>query len=524
MAKLHDLTNMKFGRLTVIERDKDKILPSGQHQTMWRCKCDCGNITSVRGVHLKSGKTKSCGCYNREEIHKRTFKDLTGIRLSDIGIENSKLTVIKRAEDCVSDNGNRSATWLCKCDCGNETVIRTSSLLSGHTKTCGHCGFKTIENTRILDLSDLKFGDLKVDSMIVSEDKNVSTKWLCSCECGNQTIVSTSNLISGHTCSCGHCGFDTIENTRQIDLTGLKFNRLTVKNKIDSLYWLCQCECGNEVKVTTTKLINGYKKSCGCLQKEIVSKIHLVDLTGWVMKEHGVQDSRLTVIKRVEDYIQPNGKSVPQYLCRCECGNECIVNANYLKTGHTKSCGCYCKERISETCLKNLSGMRFDSLVVCEQAKSRTSKRRQTRTYWKCVCDCGNNIEVNAHSLISGRQISCGCMKSHGEYNVIKYLKENNIDYIYQKRFDNLCGLGGKPLSYDFYIPECNLLIECQGQQHYNPIDFFGGDKSYLSQNKHDELKREYALRHGYTLLEIKYDDYNNVDDILNKKIIGGNL
>lgn len=68
MGRLGDLTNQKFGRLTVIGR-----APNRGKNTMWYCKCECGNISIVNGGHLKNGHTQSCGCYRREvssAIHK----------------------------------------------------------------------------------------------------------------------------------------------------------------------------------------------------------------------------------------------------------------------------------------------------------------------------------------------------------------------------------------------------------------------------------------------------------------------
>lgn len=61
--KLKDMTGMKFGLLTVIERAPDKIV-SGKQVTHWYCECDCGNpeIISVSGHNLRNGHTKGCGC------------------------------------------------------------------------------------------------------------------------------------------------------------------------------------------------------------------------------------------------------------------------------------------------------------------------------------------------------------------------------------------------------------------------------------------------------------------------------
>lgn len=66
MGKLKDLTNMRFGRLTVLKRHEDHIFPSGQKQTQWLCRCDCGNEVYVISRNLLSGNTRSCGCIKSE--------------------------------------------------------------------------------------------------------------------------------------------------------------------------------------------------------------------------------------------------------------------------------------------------------------------------------------------------------------------------------------------------------------------------------------------------------------------------
>lgn len=68
MAKIKDLKGLRFGRLTVLEFYDIK-----NHNARWRCLCDCGNETIVYACGLKSGKTLSCGCLQREttsKIHK----------------------------------------------------------------------------------------------------------------------------------------------------------------------------------------------------------------------------------------------------------------------------------------------------------------------------------------------------------------------------------------------------------------------------------------------------------------------
>lgn len=68
MGKLIDLTGQRFGRLVVIER-ADSHYKSGA--AMWKCQCDCGNITIVAGDNLRTGNTRSCGCLYADERNNR---------------------------------------------------------------------------------------------------------------------------------------------------------------------------------------------------------------------------------------------------------------------------------------------------------------------------------------------------------------------------------------------------------------------------------------------------------------------
>ena len=66
MAPLIDLTGVKFGMLTVIDRNYEKPLEHNKKQAYWNCLCDCGNYSVVAGTYLIHGHTKSCGCYGKQ--------------------------------------------------------------------------------------------------------------------------------------------------------------------------------------------------------------------------------------------------------------------------------------------------------------------------------------------------------------------------------------------------------------------------------------------------------------------------
>ena len=118
---------------------------------------------------------------------------------------------------------------------------------------------------------------------------------------------------------------------------------------------------------------------------------------------------------------------------------------------------------------------------------------------------CGNVYEVQPNSFLSGKRCPYCNQTPKGETFISKILDNLNINYEYQKTFDDL--RDSQPLSYDFYIPDQNILIEYQGLQHYQPIDYFGGDDRFISQQKHDKMKLDYAKEHGYNLITVPYTE-----------------
>lgn len=119
--KLIDLTNKRFGKLLVLERDYNYQIKNNFNKPYWKCQCDCGNIVTILGKSLREGSTKSCGCLQKEKISKLNFNDKTNQRFG-------KLTVEKYIGD---------SKWLCKCDCGNYVNVSSTHLTTGHTTSCG---------------------------------------------------------------------------------------------------------------------------------------------------------------------------------------------------------------------------------------------------------------------------------------------------------------------------------------------------------------------------------------------------
>lgn len=135
------------------------------------------------------------------------------------------------------------------------------------------------------------------------------------------------------------------------------------------------------------------------------------------------------------------------------------------------------------------------------------------------------NFEWQA--FINNRNKGAGCPYLtiyKGEEYIKQYLQKNNITFTQQQKFHNLIGTGGGQLSYDFSIPSKKyglVLIEYNGIQHYESSEFFGGDEQLKKQKEHDRLKKEYAKKHGYKLIVVKYtyDTYEDVTEYLEKEL-----
>jgi len=143
------------------------------------------------------------------------FNDLTGKKFN-------RLTVIER----VRKENDKRTYWRCRCDCGNETVVRADMLTSGHTKSCRCLNDEMaaeLGRSNFIDLSGKRFGRLQVISP-VGKDKYNNYKWLCNCDCGKEKIVKGNCLCSGMTRSCGCL---RAENTTKTKTThGLSKTRL----------------------------------------------------------------------------------------------------------------------------------------------------------------------------------------------------------------------------------------------------------------------------------------------------------
>ena len=284
-----------------------------------------------------------------------------------------------------------------------------------------------------------------------------------------------------------------------IDLTNQTFGYLTVLNKTDkkasdrSIIWHCKCKCGNEIDVSGCLLRRGSTKSCGCYNKEVISKRQRKIIP------NGTKFGKLTVIESLEE---KNERGLYLYNCKCECGNIVKVDGSTLKTGNKKSCGClYHPENLNEI------GKRYGLLTIIKYTGNKNEKNCRMVL---CKCDCGNEKEIPLTYLHKGTQ-SCGCLISKGENKISQLLKENNISFIPQYSFNDCIFETNYPAKFDFYIQN-KYIIEFDGEQHFKYRDSGWNTKENFDKVKeHDRLKNKYCKEHNIPLIRIPYTHLKNI-------------
>jgi very-short-patch-repair endonuclease len=240
--------------------------------------------------------------------------------------------------------------------------------------------------------------------------------------------------------------------------------------------------CANNVKYTKKEVINKFKECHG--DKYDYSKI----------KFNGVF-KKVDIICKKHGIFKQTAKSHFS-------GSGCLKCVGKNKTT---------KEVIIE--FKKIHGDRYDySLVEYSKAKEKI----------KIICHKHGVFKQTPDSHKSKKGCS-KCNMSKGEKKIKEILKELNIKFNLQKKFKECVNPEtNKKLLFDFYLPDYNMCIEYDGEQHYLPMRFSNKNNSLNLEliQKRDKIKNEFCKGNKITLLRIKYTKLNEIDDILNKTFI----
>lgn len=223
---------------------------------------------------------------------------------------------------------------------------------------------------------------------------------------------------------------------RAKDYSGQKYQHLTYLYRTTNdnngrPRWICQCDCGNYTIVQSSNIGRG-TVSCGCRKKNIAKELHFQDLTGQ-------RFGKLIVIS-LKDKRTSDGKNL--WHCKCDCGSYIDVRGQYLKSGHTQSCGCIQsigEEKISQLLINN-------NIYFIKQKTFSTCRGNKTHPLkFDFYINESYLIEYDgiSHFTITGGWNTEEHLKTQQERDNIKnqWCKENNIPLIRipYTHLNNLC-------------------------------------------------------------------------------------
>lgn len=161
------------------------------------------------------------------------------------------------------------------------------------------------------------------------------------------------------------------------------------------------------------------------------------------------------------------------------------------------------KERVRE-----LVGDEYTFLEEYKTAKTKIKVRHER---------CRFVYSVSPDNFLRGRRCP-QCKESRGEERIRLKLDDLGIDYIQEYEIKTGSEVVGKVRA-DFFLPEYNSIIEYDGEQHFGPVEIWGGEEQFEKQKKYDEVKYEYCLDNKIEILLVSYKAFDNIDEIVRQHI-----
>ena len=274
-----------------------------------------------------------------------------------------------------------------------------------------------------IDLTGQRFGRLSVESES-GRDRFRQVSWRCKCDCGKHVIVLSGNLRRCLTRSCG-CLNREKGGVNKKNLIGHRFGKLVVKADIgrdqnSRVLWQCQCDCGRLKKATTSKLVSGSIRSCGCINIERLIRIGK-NKKIWVSKAHknnSPTKGTSLYFKRIPACDNPSIiDGIVHVECKM-CGKTFSPTyqqigtriASFSGKGHGEN-NFYCSDECKSACPTfNYKTNHTDPRLRKPKSEKAKARSCQTKTLKQIQCDhsqgqsycekCGDFIDVELHHTL----------------------------------------------------------------------------------------------------------------------------
>lgn len=385
--------------------------------------------------------------------------------------------------------------------------------------------------SRTLEFKRKVFNKVGNEYTVLGEYKNNKTKILIRHNCNlcnnHEYYVIPNNFLCNGT-RCPKC--NELKGKRNTRYTHDEFLQI-IKNLVNDEYTVLSSYKNNKTKV---KFIHNSNKC----------NFHQFEMTPQAFINQGQRCPMCSKMMRVKKQAKTHEEFLKDFY-KIHSKNEYEVIGRYVNA-HTpidilhKKCN-----KISKSSPNNL--LNGSKCVYCKYEKLKSEMSKTNETFLNEVyINVGNEYTVigeyvNAHTKILIKHNECGhkyyvkpskflsgrrcpkCKYSKGEEKIYKYLKNNKIKFKSQYTFEDC--RNKYLLPFDFAILDkygnVKILIEYQGEQHYKPIDYFGGRRGFEYRIKNDNIKRDYCKINKIKLLEIPYWKFDNIENILSKYLGG---
>lgn len=281
----------------------------------------------------------------------------------------------------------------------------------------------------------------------------------------------------------------------------------------------CPKHPDKEIKIKLNDVVSGH----GCKYCAIENRVNKRRID-FRLIEKVFQEKQYILLSKEEEYINTSTKLA--YLCPHHPNEIQYITYGSIKNGHG------CRKCASEQNAKNQQKdfkfiqQYFEEVGYKLLSKPEDYKNSSTKLKYICPKHPEYIQEITWGNFYGGKARCryCSSQNSKGEQQIAQYLNSRSIEFVSQKRFPDLRNpTTNYQLSYDFWLPAFNILIEYQGGYHNGKVHERNPNKQTKedleNQQKRDNLKRQYAKDNNYRLLEIWYWDYKNIESILEKEL-----
>lgn len=359
-----------------------------------------------------------------------------------------------------------------------------------------------------LRLAKMKYGNAFEYPYLPETVKRCVISVICKIH-GNFEVIARDHLRTKY--GCPHCAYDNsqvpieVSNQKQLEKADRKFSGKFDYSRVD-----LKTERGRKVTIVCplhdsfeSTIRNHLHTSAGCpgcgKMLWLDSATRYKTLADAIEASYGVHGDKY-------DYLSYCSQTkLLKYSCRLH-GEQTQQISSHLTGRGCMQCGRIERTITPDEFLQRAkqthpSGYEYD----LSELKSVNDKITITH-------ECGRVYRCRVSNHLSGQ----GCMRcksSLGEAKIRKFLDANVIPYIDQFKID------GFQYRYDFYLPELNILVEYDGQQHFEPVGHFGGYEHFQKTIERDRRKTDLAKKRGITLIRISYHHFANLEEFLSRAI-----